>query len=212
MTRHVTKSATTRHTHARPSSHPPHIHPSPTLAHGISLVVCLLSRIALAHCAFAALHVGLIQSRIEFENKGEHFLRRAGLSSHTHPHHTTSHITLTHAQMSATTASVPSGPRRGGYRGRGGRNAGAAPANAAAPQADDTQEVRALRSKYGDKLGFLREMFAEWTDEDLLFALQDAGGEIELAVGRISEGESVVCAFILEPAVNLLIRSIYRPR
>jgi hypothetical protein len=49
--------------------------------------------------------------------------------------------------------------------------------------------VRALRHKYGDKLALLRELFAEWTDEDLLFALQESAGELELAVGRISEGE-----------------------
>lgn len=46
-----------------------------------------------------------------------------------------------------------------------------------------------LRAKYADKLALLREMFPDWTDEDLLFALQEAGGEVELAVGRISEGQ-----------------------
>lgn len=87
----------------------------------------------------------------------------------------------------------PTAPRRGGRRGggsgfsRGGKSSSVI--NAAAAQPDDTEEVRKLRAKYADKLGLLREMFPDWTDEDLLFSLQEAGGEMELVVGRISEGK-----------------------
>lgn len=99
----------------------------------------------------------------------------------------------TTAQTAAAAPPPPSGPRRGGRRGgaggRGGKAAGAS-ISAAAAQPDDTEEVRKLRAKYADKLSILRELFPDWTDEDLLFALQEAGGEMELAVGRISEGES----------------------
>lgn len=89
----------------------------------------------------------------------------------------------------------PSGPRRGGRRGGGGagrvgKGIAGNSVNAAAAQPDDTEEVRMLRAKYADKLSILRELFPDWTDEDLLFALQEAGGEMELTVGRISEGES----------------------
>ncbi|UZJ54178.1 hypothetical protein CBS101457_003498 [Exobasidium rhododendri] len=88
----------------------------------------------------------------------------------------------------------PSGPRRGGRRGGGaGRfgktNAGNATV-AAAAQPDDTEEVRSLRAKYADKLSVLKELFTDWTDEDLLFALQEASGEMEVAIGRISEGHA----------------------
>lgn len=97
--------------------------------------------------------------------------------------------------MSSTTAAPAvqrrggAGARRGGRFGGGKSTAGNA-ANAAAAQPDDTEAVRNLRAKYADKLALLREMFSDWTDEDLLFALQDAGGEVELAVGRISEGHA----------------------
>jgi hypothetical protein len=88
----------------------------------------------------------------------------------------------------------PSGPRRGGRRGGGAGRSGkvivANATNAAAAQPDDTEEVRLLRAKYADKLSVLKELFGDWTDEDLLFALQEAGGDLELTVGRISEGES----------------------
>jgi len=36
----------------------------------------------------------------------------------------------------------------------------------------------------------LSELFPTWSDEDLLFVLQESGGEVELAVGRISEGHA----------------------
>lgn len=103
--------------------------------------------------------------------------------------------------MSTTVSSPPSGPRRGSYPRRGGGHAGTRNGPAAfhsssqhqqdqdSLAAPDTEEVRALRSKYSDKLDMIRELFPDWTDEDLLFALQEANGELELAVGRISEGE-----------------------
>lgn len=95
---------------------------------------------------------------------------------------------------SQTAVAPPAGPRRGGRRGGGAGKFSKASAgnsvNAAAAQPDDTEEVRVLRAKYADKLAMLKELFPDWTDEDLLFALQEAGGEVELAVMRISDGES----------------------
>lgn len=89
----------------------------------------------------------------------------------------------------STTAAPSTGPRNGGQRARRGGRSGPGSNTAALTHVDDTEEVRKLRSKFSSKLGMLKELFSDWTDEDLLFALQDAGGEVELAVGRISEGE-----------------------
>lgn len=86
----------------------------------------------------------------------------------------------------------PSAPRRGGRRGGGagpGRGGARGAVNAAAAQPDDTEEVRLLRAKYANQLSSLREVFPDWTDEDLLFALHEAGGDTNLAVARISDGE-----------------------
>ena len=53
----------------------------------------------------------------------------------------------------------------------------------------ESEELRALRRKYSDRLSTLKEMFPSWTDEDLLSVLSDVNGSLEIAVGRISEGK-----------------------
>lgn len=53
---------------------------------------------------------------------------------------------------------------------------------------NESEELRALRRKYSDRLSTLKEMFPSWTDEDLLSVLNDVSGSLEIAVGRISEG------------------------
>ncbi|WFC94271.1 RNAPII degradation factor [Malassezia brasiliensis] len=69
--------------------------------------------------------------------------------------------------------------RRGGQRNRSSAN-----------PADDTEQVKLLRSKYTHQLSVIQELFPDWSDEDLLFALQESNGDVELAVGRISEGHA----------------------
>ena len=60
----------------------------------------------------------------------------------------------------------------------------------AKPAADDTELVRALRAKYPSQLGMLSELFPDWSDEDLLMVIQESNGEVEVAVGRISDGHA----------------------
>ena len=45
-----------------------------------------------------------------------------------------------------------------------------------------------MKKKYSDTLPMLKELFSDWTDEDLVFALEDADGDLEEAIDRISEG------------------------
>lgn len=49
-------------------------------------------------------------------------------------------------------------------------------------------DFKKLKSKYTSQLSTLKELFTDWTEEDLLFTLQDADGDLELAIDRISEG------------------------
>ena len=49
--------------------------------------------------------------------------------------------------------------------------------------------LKKLQSKYALKISTLKELFEDWSDEDLLFALQDADGDMELTIERISAGE-----------------------
>ena len=81
---------------------------------------------------------------------------------------------------------------RGGYAGRGGRsrtngdksdhkdeNLGAF---------EDEGEFAELRKHYGDKTSVIREMFPDWSEADVLFALQETNGDENEAVARIAEG------------------------
>ncbi|KAI8145798.1 hypothetical protein BJV82DRAFT_666361 [Fennellomyces sp. T-0311] len=51
--------------------------------------------------------------------------------------------------------------------------------------------LKKLKSKHASKLSTLKELFEDWTDEDLLFAIQDADGDLELTIERISAGHAV---------------------
>ncbi|KAF9580492.1 hypothetical protein BGW38_002854, partial [Lunasporangiospora selenospora] len=55
---------------------------------------------------------------------------------------------------------------------------------------DEPEDLRQLRREHQSSLATLKELFAEWTEEDLLYALQDAGGEVETTIIRISEGHA----------------------
>ena len=95
--------------------------------------------------------------------------------------------------MSATVASRPARASRGGAQQHRSSRPHDSLANSQAVATAPTpiaesDETRALRRKYGDKLATLKEMFPGWTDEDLLSTLNDVNGSLETAVGRISEG------------------------
>ncbi|KAL5332153.1 hypothetical protein BJX70DRAFT_176654 [Aspergillus crustosus] len=78
---------------------------------------------------------------------------------------------------------------RGGYSSRGGRggNRSTKP-DVSEPAYDDEGELGQMKKKYSDTLPLLKELFPDWTDEDLVFALEDADGDLEQAIDRISEG------------------------
>lgn len=98
--------------------------------------------------------------------------------------------------------SRPSAPRgrgsarggRGGYSTRGGRGGPRstrfenADNTAASTSLEDEGEIGQLKLKYANELPTLKELFSDWTDEDLVFALEDANGVLESAIEHISEG------------------------
>ncbi|KAJ1974357.1 RNAPII degradation factor [Dimargaris xerosporica] len=77
-------------------------------------------------------------------------------------------------------------PRANPPRKAAGRRASHKPQNAGSDI--EPVEVTELRNMYVDKLVTLNELFPNWTDEDLLFTLQEAYGDLEIAIDRISEG------------------------
>ncbi|KPI42823.1 uncharacterized protein AB675_1974 [Cyphellophora attinorum] len=92
--------------------------------------------------------------------------------------------------------------RTGGSRGRGGSRGGRGGyrggRTSSRTQKDDQEnlpvsledqgEVGELKRKFGDKIPFLREICPGWSDEDLVFALEETKGDVEAAVDRISSG------------------------
>ncbi|KAK5084728.1 RNAPII degradation factor [Lithohypha guttulata] len=79
---------------------------------------------------------------------------------------------------------------RGGYRGtRGGKSYSSRTEDQEniEPQ-EDQGELGELKSKYADKLPLMREVCEGWSDEDLVFALQETNGDEITAMDRITSG------------------------
>jgi hypothetical protein len=75
---------------------------------------------------------------------------------------------------------------RGGFRRTGGRNHD----QSSTSQNDETDlgELGDMKKKYAAQLSQLKEMFPDWSDVDLLFALDDANGDVFNTVDHISAG------------------------
>jgi CUE domain len=52
--------------------------------------------------------------------------------------------------------------------------------------------MAALKNKFVTQLRALREIFPDWTAEDLVFALQEVEGDISLATDRIATGTGLM--------------------
>jgi len=106
----------------------------------------------------------------------------------------------------AATEVTPSLPRHSATRGSTSRPRGSArrggPNRAGISKSPDTsdwataqeepetsEEVAQLKSKYATQLKALKEIFPDWTAEDLVYALQEVDGDISLATDRIAGGK-----------------------
>lgn len=81
---------------------------------------------------------------------------------------------------------------RGGFAGRGGRSRTNGDKSDHKDETlgafEDEGEFAELRKQYGDKTSVIREMFPDWSEADVLFALQETNGDENEAVARIAEG------------------------
>lgn len=57
--------------------------------------------------------------------------------------------------------------------------------------ASDQNDLKKLKSKYSAKLPTLKVLFSDWSDDDLLFVLEEANGDLDLTIDRISEGKTL---------------------
>lgn len=82
---------------------------------------------------------------------------------------------------------------RGGFAGRGGRRTNGDKPDHKADESlgafdEDGGDIGELRKLYGDKTSVVRELFPDWSEVDVLFALQETNGDESEAVTRIAEG------------------------
>ena len=82
---------------------------------------------------------------------------------------------------------------RGGYGSRGGRGGsryqnGERTENAAPAVQEDEGELGRLKKQYSGQLSTIKEMFPDWTNEDIVFALQETDGDLQSTIERITEG------------------------
>jgi len=82
---------------------------------------------------------------------------------------------------------------RGGYGSRGGRGGsrysnGERTENTVPAAPEDEGEIGQLKKLYSSQLSTIKEMFPDWTDEDIVFALQETDGDLQSTIERITEG------------------------
>lgn len=85
------------------------------------------------------------------------------------------------------------GATRGGRGGFAGRNStrrsnGETKHEDSLDSLEDEGEIGQLKKLYGDKTPIVKEMFPDWSEVDILFALRETDGDIEHAVTSIAEG------------------------
>lgn len=54
---------------------------------------------------------------------------------------------------------------------------------------EDEGEIGQLKRHYASQLSTVKEMFPDWTDEDIVFALQETDGDLQSTIERITEGK-----------------------
>ncbi|CAJ2504083.1 Uu.00g114770.m01.CDS01 [Anthostomella pinea] len=52
----------------------------------------------------------------------------------------------------------------------------------------DDGDVGQLRKQFGEKLDLIKELFPEWSDADILYALKETDGDVEVAATRMAAG------------------------
>lgn len=78
---------------------------------------------------------------------------------------------------------------RAGFSNRGGRGGRIQPNASSPPPIEDDGEIAHLKKQYGGKVTMIKEMFPAWTDEDVVYALQENDGDLEITVEKITDGK-----------------------
>ncbi|KAF2396235.1 hypothetical protein EJ06DRAFT_249571 [Trichodelitschia bisporula] len=80
------------------------------------------------------------------------------------------------------------GGMRGGTRGRDRHYNGDFKETAPVEDLSDQGEIGEMKKQFAAQLPVLKELFEQWTEVDLLFALQETDGDLDSTIERITEG------------------------
>jgi len=104
---------------------------------------------------------------------------------------------------------------RGGFSSRGGRSSGTTGhsngndvEHTTAVALEDQGELGQLKKQYSNELSTLSELFPDWTDDDLVIALQETGGDVQNTVERITEGAEQPCSIIHARSSNKHVQAM----
>lgn len=103
---------------------------------------------------------------------------------------------------------------RGGFHStrpaRGSHTSGSGGSNAAQDALEDQGEVGQLKKQYSGQLLQLKDLFPNWTPEDLVFALKENHGDVELTATRIYDG---LCSSPVDfpPSLSILLLGAINP-
>lgn len=59
---------------------------------------------------------------------------------------------------------------------------------------EDEGELGEMKKRYSSQMAMLRELFPDWNEIDLVFALQETDGDVQTTIDRITEGMLIVFA------------------
>jgi hypothetical protein len=106
----------------------------------------------------------------------------------------TPHITAHMSEVQSRPARGRSSARggRGGYSARGPRKTNGDGASDSIDTSAEQGELAELKKRYSSQLTTLKELFPDWTDADLVLAVDDADGDLQTTIERISEGKRLL--------------------
>lgn len=78
---------------------------------------------------------------------------------------------------------------RGGRGGRGHATNGDKAENDTPASIEESQELIDMKKQYGSKVSTIKEMFPDWTDEDVVYALQENDGALDVTMEGILNGK-----------------------
>ena len=107
---------------------------------------------------------------------------------------------------------------RGGHGGtaRGGPRTSNKPTNTETKATNDNDmladqgELGEMKKRYSSQLNTLKELFPDWTEVDLVLALEETDGDLQSTIERISEGKAGSLGLLPPCRLNVYLQAMCR--